>query len=163
METTPIDILRSAIAGNAYAALRTHAEAHGLGYAFPAGLYYVLWRAGGGTQVKMGRTPDASFVRKARLPGAYDLTLPFAGAPDLAVEVVTITESNIFTLDKVRDYLAAGCEQVWVAFTAPLAELHVYRRDDPKTVHIYTPGDTLDAGEPLPGLRVDVAALFKFP
>lgn len=160
-DTTPIDILRSAIAGNTYDVLRKHAEAHDLGYVFPAGMYYVLWKASG--QVKMGRTPDASFVRKDRLPKPYDLTLPFPGAPDLAVEVVTVTETNIFTLDKVRDYLAGGTRQVWVIFTAPLSELHVYRLDEPKLVRIYTPGDLLDASEVLPGLQVPVAQIFKFP
>jgi Uma2 family endonuclease len=161
LATTPVDILRAAVAGNAYHLLRAHADAHNLGYVFPAGAYFALWKAS--KAARMGRTPDAAFVRADRLPPAPDLMLPFPGAPDLAVEVVTITETNIFTLEKVRDYLAAGASQAWMAFTAPLNELHVYRRDEPGLVRVYRGDDVLDVGDPLPGLRVTAAQLFRFP
>lgn len=159
--TTPVDILRAAIAGNIYHAVRQHADAHNLGYVYPSGAYFVLWKAS--KNARMGRTPDMAFVRKDRLPAPQDLTLPFPGAPDLAVEVVTITETNIFTLEKVRDYLAAGTQQVWMAFTAPLNELHVYRRDEPKVVRIYTEDDVIEAGDVLPGFNVSARTIFKFP
>lgn len=159
--TTPVDILRAAIAGNLYNAVRQHVDAHNLGYVFPSGAYFVLWKAS--KAARMGRTPDMAFVRQDRLPPTPDLTLPFPGAPDLAVEVVTITETNIFTLEKVRDYLAAGTPQVWVAFTTPVNELHIYRRDEPKIVRVYTGDDMIDAGEVLPGFTLPARTIFKFP
>lgn len=159
--TTPVDILRGAIAGNLYHAVRQHVDAHDLGYVFPSGAYFVLWKAS--KDARMGRTPDVAFVRKDRLPPAPDLTLPFPGAPDLAVEVVTITETNIFTLEKVRDYLAVGTPQVWMAFTTPLNELHVYRRDEPGIVRVYRGDDVIDAGDVLPGFSVSARTIFKFP
>ncbi len=157
--TTPIDMLRSAVAGNAYAALRAFVDAHDLGYVFPAGLYYALWKAS--PQVKNAQQPDASFVLKHRLPRAIDLALPFPGAPDLAVEVVTVTETGIVSVEKARDYLAAGTPEVWVMYTS-LKELHQYRRDDPGVIRVFRAEDVIEP-LPLPGMRVSAASLFAFP
>lgn len=158
--TTPIDMLRSLVAGNAYRILRDHAKPQDLGLVFPAGLFYALWKAT--PDVRIAHTPDASFVSRTRLPERYDITLPYPGAPDLAVEVVTITETGIASIEKVRDYLKAGTEQVWVLYTS-LKEVHIYRRDEPKIVRVYQGDDVIEVGSPLPGLRFTAAELFELP
>jgi Uma2 family endonuclease len=160
-ETTPIDILRAAITGNVYKALRDHAESYDLGYVFPHGLFYVLWKDA--AEVRQARTPDVSFVRKARVHDKLDFTLPYPGAPDLAVELVTITETNIFTLEKVRDYLAAGTEQVWMIYTQPMNEIHVFHRSEPRSIRVFSRGDYLDGGDLLPHLRLSIGEIFRFP
>lgn len=159
MDRNEIDIQRAAVSGNVYAALRAYVTTHDLGVAFPAGLFYLLWKDS--VNAQMARVPDASFVRKARVAAVTDLTLPFPGAPDFALEVVSITEADVFTLDETRDYLRCGTDEVWVMYPL-LRELHQYRRDDPRTIRVYT-GDELPQSPLFPEFNVSVEALFRFP
>lgn len=153
-----VDVQRAVVAGNLYAALRGQAERSGAGMAFPPGLFYALWKAG--TGVDKARVPDASFVRADRLPNAYDSLMPFQGAPDLAACVVTQTDPTLFALEHVRDYLAAGTEQVWLIFGDPLFEVQVFRRDEPGTIRAYRGSEPIDAAPTLPGLTLTVAQVF---
>jgi Uma2 family endonuclease len=58
------------------------------------------------------RGPDVSFVKAGRLP---DRTTPFPKlAPDLAVEVVSPSDTPRAMLDRVGEYLQAGVSLVWV-------------------------------------------------
>lgn len=103
------------------------------------------------------RAPDAAFVRLDRVPleDEPDFFYPFA--PDLAVEVVSPSDSWTELEQKVRMWLDAGCRLVWVL--------------DPrsKTVHVYAPGGTcrvlsdpevLDGLDVLPGFTVHIGRLF---
>jgi Uma2 family endonuclease len=103
------------------------------------------------------RAPDIAFVRAERVP-----TEPhpgfFAGAPDLAVEVVSPGDRASEVLAKVRDWLRAGCRLVWVADPAT------------RTVCVYRPGgrsNLLSVGEDLsgedvlPGFRLPIAEAFR--
>ena len=103
------------------------------------------------------RLPDVSFVRNERIPqtGIPDKFWEFA--PDLAVEVVSPSETAEEVQEKVYDYLTAGTVQVWV----------VYPRRQQVVVH--TPDglartlqdqDTLEAPKLLPGFGCKVAELF---
>ena len=103
------------------------------------------------------RGPDLSFVRRERLAAIDDARF-FEGAPDLAIEILSPSNRPYLVRGKVADYLAAGCPLVWVV--------------DPehKTVKTYRAllapvllgrGDTLDGGDVLPGLRIQVAAIFE--
>ncbi len=101
--------------------------------------------------------PDVAYVREDRLPppgqrsGFLDL------APDLAVEVLSPSNTASEMNDKILLYLEAGTRLVWVA--------------DPRrqTVAVHTPdrvartlivGDTLDGGDVLPGFALPLADLF---
>jgi Uma2 family endonuclease len=90
------------------ALLHRHVEQHGLGrVSVESG--YLLAR-----NPDTVRGPDVSFVSAGRLgpeplPRGY-----FAGAPDLAVEILSPTETASALLEKVEDYLAAGSALVWV-------------------------------------------------
>lgn len=101
--------------------------------------------------------PDAAFVRSDRLPPEeeQDGFLPLA--PDLAVEVVSPSDSSDYVTDKVMEYLDAGTSLVWVVQP---------RR---RIVTVYTPdhigrvlgeADELDGGDVLPGFRLPVTAIF---
>lgn len=155
-----IDVQRATVAGNMYTALRVYANLSGLGAAFPPGLFYALWKANG--SVDSGRVPDASYVRKERLPGANaDVTLPFHGAPDFAVCFVSQSDPLIYTMDHVRDYLKAGTEQVWMIYGLPLREVHVFRSDEPSIVRVYQGDDVIDGAPTLPGFKISVAQVFQ--
>jgi Uma2 family endonuclease len=156
IETTPINFRRALVAGNIYAALRQHVDASQSGRVLPSGLYYVLWKASAG--VKLAQVPDVSFLRPDKL-NVFDPTLPYPGAPDFAVECVTVTEADMVTLEKVRDYLAAGSEEVWVVYIG-LKEIHRYRRDEPRVIQAFIGDDAIDGGALFPGLQVVTSVLF---
>ncbi len=99
--------------------------------------------------------PDVAFISKARQP-----SLPRRGfnpvPPDLAVEVISPSDSFSDVIKKVRTYLRYGTRLVWVV--------------DPEEqiVMVYTPTTTftvglegeLDGGEVLPGFKLRVSDIF---
>ncbi len=103
------------------------------------------------------RIPDVSFVRAERVPRPRPLTRAFPLAPDLAVEVLSPSDTYRVVRSKLDDYLQAGARAVWVV--------------DPeaRTVDVYVPGapahvlresDTLDGGDAFPGFTLPLAQLF---
>lgn len=154
-----IDVQRATVAGNLYTALRVYANLSGFGTAFPPGLFYALWKAN--PDVSKARVPEASFVRKEKLPNPYDSLMPYHGAPDFAACVVSQTDPQIFALEHVRDYLAAGTAQAWLVFTAPLFEVQVYRLNEPNLVRAYRGDELIDAGPTLPGFTIAASQVFQ--
>lgn len=60
------------------------------------------------------RAPDIAFVRQERIP-AGELTEKFwQGAPDLAIEVISPTDTLYEMDEKIEEYLASGVTLVWV-------------------------------------------------
>lgn len=104
------------------------------------------------------RGPDASFVSSERL-AAWDAKGPFfEGAPDLAVEVLSPSNSRREIAEKLEEYLEAGGREVWVA-DPDTRTITVHRRGEaPRS---FGAGDTLDGGDVLPGLTVPVSELFR--
>lgn len=103
------------------------------------------------------RAPDIAFVEEGRFEGGLPTGyVPFA--PDLAVEVVSPTNTASELQEKVLDYLAAGTRLVWVV--DPRREtVAVYRsRDD---IRILGREDALDAPDVLPGFRLELSELFE--
>jgi Uma2 family endonuclease len=103
------------------------------------------------------RSPDVAFVRQERLQ-AFKSTGFAKGAPDLAVEIFSPSDSVRQLMRKVKQYLAAGCHTVWIVYP------------DRREVQVLTaagedrllrPGDTLEAPELLPGFSTGVATLFE--
>lgn len=104
------------------------------------------------------RGPDLSFVSTERLA-----TLPrrrsfFVGAPDLAVEVLSPSNTRWEIEVKVEEYLAAGARAVWVV--DPRRQTVVVHPTGRKPVTL-GPSDTLDGGDYLPGFRLVVAEVFE--
>jgi Uma2 family endonuclease len=160
VEMSPVGIRHAIVAGNTYDALKPHVTASKLGYVFMDSLIYVL-HVDPVTGVRKTRIPDTSFVRKGRLPTDFDLSRPFPGAPDLAIEVVPPEETADDLLAKIRDYFAYGTEQVWVLYPNP-RELHHHIRGE-KGNHVYTEDDTISGGTLLPGLTIAIKDLFVEP
>lgn len=102
------------------------------------------------------RAPDAAFVAKERLP--VERTGFARLAPDLAVEVVSPSNTMAQVHDRVCDFLDAGTRIVWI-FEPRRRTVTVYcSRDD---IRLLTEEDTLDGGDVLPGFQLQVAALFE--
>lgn len=143
---------------NIYELLKPHVRKNRLGRVFPDGLTYNLYVDEQG-KVYASRIPDVSFVRRENLPVNFDLKRPFPGAPDLAVEVVSPSESADTLRQKIRDYLRYGTEQVWVAYSGE-KEVFVYQGKTARDVQIYGETDTFEAPTLFPGLQIKVAEIF---
>jgi Uma2 family endonuclease len=132
--------------------LRNHVRRNRLGVVVANDTGFILSRA-----PDTVRGPDVSFVCAARLAGIGDPVSAFPGAPDLAVEVLSPTNTAASMHGKVADYLAAGTCCVWV-IDPETETVAVYRSLlHPETL---ARGAVLEVAELLPGLRVDVGELF---
>jgi Uma2 family endonuclease len=103
------------------------------------------------------RGPDVAFVAAARLGGIGDPVSAFPGAPDLAIEVLSPTNTAASMHGKVADYLASGTLCVWV-IDPETETVAVYRSLlRPLTL---ARGAVLEVEGLLPGMRVEVGELF---
>jgi Uma2 family endonuclease len=149
---TPAGGPHGAITGSLFIALGQYVEAQRLGQLFTESTGFILRR-----DPDTVRCPDVAFVREDQLPaeGLAPGFLPVA--PDLAVEVVSPSDTVYEVSQKVDEYLGAGVRSVWVV------------NPGNRTVTVYEPGgaarvlgegDELDGGELVPGFRYPVARLF---
>lgn len=104
------------------------------------------------------RSPDVAFVRRDRVPagGFGPGWVPLA--PDLAVEVLSPSETASDVAEKLADYRAAGTELLWVVDPARRV-VAVYAADAP--TRWLREGDALDGGAVVPGFALGVDALFE--
>jgi Uma2 family endonuclease len=151
-----VGFLHGIVAGNVYRILYEFAMQHRLGYVVGGSLIYVLEQDSDG-KIIHSRIPDASFIR--RLPEGFDLRRPIPHAPDLAVEVVSPSDSAEELHDKIHDYLSRETEEVWVLYTES-KEVYQYRRDDPDIVRVYRGEQVIEAESLFPGSRFVVQDFF---
>jgi Uma2 family endonuclease len=103
------------------------------------------------------RAPDVAFVRKDRVDALK--SIGFAkGAPDLAVEIFSPSDSVRQLMRKVKQYFAAGCHTVWIVYPGR-REIHVLEAGG--LDRLLCVGDTLQAPELLPGFSVTVSEIFE--
>lgn len=134
--------------------LHEFVDANDLGYVFAAETGFVITRG-----PDLVRAADASFVRKARIPGAIPSGY-MDGVPDLAVEVVSPGDTKREVAEKVNMWLANGAAVVWVA--DPRAQTVVVRRVGQKPVTL-TVGDEIRDEPVLPGFVLPLSKVFKLP
>jgi Uma2 family endonuclease len=105
------------------------------------------------------RRPDVAYVSYERWPRQRRVprTQAWAVVPDLAVEV--ISPSNTFgeVLGKVQEYFQAGVQVVWVV--AP-AQQQVYVYQSPSRIQVVTLQEALTGKPFLPGFRLALVELF---
>jgi len=102
--------------------------------------------------------PDVAFVRADRVPAQRERRRFLQLAPDLAVEVISPSDSARLVTDKVMDYLDHGVPLVWVV--DPVRRTITIWNSD-RTARLLREGEELDGGEVLPDFRVAVAAIFE--
>ncbi len=104
------------------------------------------------------RSPDFSFVSKERLQGVRRLPKGFfQGAPDLAIEVISPSNTFEEIHNKLVEYFENGCRLAWVINPDEQSVL-VYRQPQPEQLLKIT--DTLSGEEVIPGFELPVADLF---
>ena len=139
------------VAGVIYRVLWSFVDDNHLGGVFPSDTGYVLSR-----EKATVRGPDVSFVQADRYR-SIDLTRDIEGAPDLAVEVVSPSETAADLHKKTRQYLAAGSQVVWIVYLDS-REIEVHHRDT--TIRLLSEIDTVTADDLLPGFAVKVREFF---
>jgi Uma2 family endonuclease len=111
---------------------------------------------GGEAGVRLRRTPDSTVGVDIAYVSTDDTTL-IDGAPVLAVEILSPTDTQEEIHEKIDEYLAAGVPLVWVVNPADRT-VRVYRPD--VRPQLFNDEQEL-AGDPhLPGFRAPVARLF---
>jgi Uma2 family endonuclease len=103
------------------------------------------------------RIPDVSFVPAGRM-GEIDLDRRIQGAPALAIEVVSPSDLAEDLTQKVKQYLAAGAQTVWV-FYPKTREVQVFRADG--SSFIRREHETLEDHDLLPGFSLDLRSVFE--
>lgn len=103
------------------------------------------------------RSPDVSFVSKDRLKGLKKLPKGFfEGAPDLAVEVISPSNTFDEIHQKIVEYFESGSRLVWVINPDEETVL-VYRGATPDRLLKKT--DFLEGEEVIEGFRLAIAEL----
>jgi Uma2 family endonuclease len=106
------------------------------------------------------RLPDIAFILWENAPDADDETPIPDLAPDLAVEVISPSNTPKEMARKRREYFTAGTRLVWEVYPKSRT-VHVYTSPaKPRTLKI---GDTLDGGDLLPGFELPLKVLFGRP
>ncbi len=113
---------------------------------------YVLFRQ----PERTVRQPDVSFVSRERLAASREAVL-IEGAPELAIEVVSPSDSAEDLNVKVRQYLEAGGKEVWVFY--PKTRSVQVSKADGRTVTL-SESDTLTT-DLFPGWSARVAGFFQ--
>jgi Uma2 family endonuclease len=103
------------------------------------------------------RAPDLAVVRKDRLPAGALNESRLRLAPDLAVEILSPSETASRLDEKLEDYAVARVPLVWV-IDPQRRSVRVIAVDAP--VRWLREGDTLDGGSTIPGLACPVSDLF---
>jgi Uma2 family endonuclease len=148
----PLGHYESRVGGTLFRLLDEFAEAHDLGICYSADATLRILPG-------LVRLPDVSFVAWSKIPNR-ELPAEAVAAlvPDLAVEVLSASNTRREMERKRQEYFRAGVRLVWLI--DPVA----------RTAQVFTgpnqftdvPADgTLDGGDVLPGFRLPLARLFE--
>jgi Uma2 family endonuclease len=106
------------------------------------------------------RRPDVAFVSYERW--ARDRAVPetpsWAVAPDLAIEIVSRSNTADDVAEKLEDYFKAGVRLVWVIYPR---QRKAYAYASPTDVRVLGLNDELDGASVLPGFRLALRNLFE--
>jgi Uma2 family endonuclease len=140
------------VAMNIAGPLHQHVKSNVLGVVYAAETGFLLTR-----DPDTVRAPDVAFVNKARIDQVADIKGYWIGAPDLAVEVISPSDTLGYLEDKVAEWLDAGVRMVWVA-SPKLRSVAVYRSLN--EIVMLTDKDTLDGSDVVPGFTMAVSEVF---
>jgi Uma2 family endonuclease len=133
-------------------ALGQYVEANGLGETLGAETGFILT-----TNPDTVRAPDAAFVSRERIPPGDFPEKFWPGAPDLAVEVISPSDTLYEVEEKIEQYLEAGVKLVWIV-NPKKRTVTIYQPNiEPQTL---SEADTLDGREVVPGFQYSLARLF---
>lgn len=141
------------IATEIAALLREYVKLHRLGRVFGADGGYTL-------NPRNMRIPDVSFVSKERMPEITSNREIFA--PDLAVEVISASETPPRIHKKTALYLQSGVRQVWNVYPEEkVVEVWWLSVGGEITYKSLGMEEQLEGGDIVPGFTLPIAAIFN--
>lgn len=149
---SPAGGAHGALAFNFSLILGSYVKAHNLGVCFGAETGFKLT-----SNPDTVLAPDAAFVRRERIPADGIPKKFWAGPPDLAVEIMSPSDTVAEAGRKASDWLAAGTLAVWVV-NPKKRTVTVYRSAE--EVETLDEKDYLEGGEVVPGIRCEVSEIF---
>jgi Uma2 family endonuclease len=135
--------------------LHQHVKSQRLGVVFSAETGFIIAR-----NPDTVRAPDIAFVSRARIEKAGIPPKFWPGAPDLAVEVISPSDTIYEVEEKVQMWLGAGTQLVWVV--NPKARSVTIHRPD-WSPRIVQADDALEGDDVVPGFRLVVSEIFVNP
>jgi Uma2 family endonuclease len=134
-------------------AIQNYLQVHRIGAAFGSD---------GQLKLKPGtiRVPDVSFITRERLKRSDFRKVPITSvSPNLAVEVISPSNSQREMANKLAEYFATGTEEVWYVYPDQ-RELHQF--SSPDSVVVLKETDTLTT-RVLPEFSLPIASIFIDP
>ena len=105
------------------------------------------------------RGPDVAYMSYARFPEDQELPVGYGDfVPDLAVEVVSPSNTRSYLLGKIENWLATGVDAVWIV--DPRTNQIAVHRAGQDTL-VLRSDDMLDGSPALPGFTCRVADFFE--
>jgi Uma2 family endonuclease len=148
----PMGFLESRLALKIAQILENFVEQHDLGIAVGADGMMRLARG-------LVRIPDVAVILWSKLPDRQIPTEPIPNlSPDLAVEVVSKSNTTAEMKRKIGEYFAAGTQVVWIVDPLNRSVTVHSALDARRTV---TNAETVSAGAVLPGFQISVDELFS--
>ena len=151
--TPPAGGPHATVQSNLFARLASYVNQHRLGRVFGDGTGYELIQL-----PRTVRVPDLSFVRADRLPAGGIGPGLFKWAPDLAVEVLSPSESASELQEKLDDLQVGGARLIWVA-DPRRGTVTVHDGDAP--VRTLRGDESLDGGAVVPGFSCRIGDVFE--
>lgn len=134
------------------APLAQHVAANGLGRVYAAETGFKLE-----SNPDTVRAPDVAFLSREQADKIGDIEGFIPGAPDLAVEVVSPSDSFSEVEEKVFEWLDAGTRVVIIANPRKKTVTAYRSRAD---IHVLTENDALECKDVVPGWILAVKGLF---
>jgi Uma2 family endonuclease len=141
------------IAINVTLSLGQHVRAHNLGTVYAAETGFKL-----ASDPDHLRAPDVAFVRREQVEAIGDVEGYWPGAPDLAVEVISPSDTYADVEEKIFDWLDAGVRLVIVVNPRQRVVTVYGSRAE---IAVLTEDDTLDGGQVIPGWSMPVREIFR--
>ena len=136
-----------------YFRILEYARRFDLGRAVVGDTGFILQRGSDGRDTVRGL--DIAFLSKSKAPDPLQFTRT-SNIPDLAVEVVSPSNTAADIDLKVTQLLDAGCSLVWVVYPETR---HVIEHTADRILR-FSEDETLDGGDVLPGFTVRVGEIF---
>ena len=102
------------------------------------------------------RIPDVAFVGNAKLAGLPDADVAIPFAPDLAIEIISGSETAAGAESKIQEYLSSGVQEAWQIYPNE-RRVRVRTRD---AIRDYAGNESLETPV-LPGFHLRVSDLFN--
>jgi Uma2 family endonuclease len=152
-ELPPMGAFENSLAKILLVALDTFGFAKSLGEAYGEMLFLL------DSATNLQRRPDVAFVSYQRWPKGklVPRTPAWEVVPDLAVEVISASNTWDEIMEKLQDYFRVGVLRVWVV-SPTVAQVYVY--STPGTNVILNRNDPLDGENVVPGFSLPLSQLF---